>query len=310
MRIVVAGAGGVGALIGGMLARVGVDVGFVARGAQLAALRARGLDVDGARGTFHVAPVAASDDPGSLGPADAVLVAVKAWQVAELAPRLAPLLTRGGFVVPLENGVDAADVLGRALGPERVVGGLCQLSAWIEAPGKVRHVGNLLRVVVGERGGGATPRVNALADALRRAQIDVAVSDDIEAAVWEKFLFICASGAVGAVTRATIGVVRSTPETRALLSRAMEEVAALARARGVRVAPDAVARSLALLDGFPPDATPSMQKDILAGRPSELFDQAGAVVRLAREAEVAVPANEFLLAALLPQEQAARRPRA
>ncbi len=311
MRIVVAGAGGVGALIGGLMARAGVEVAFVARGAQLAALREGGLHVESPRGTFQVPTIVASDDPASLAPADAVLVAVKGWQVAELAPRLAPLLAKGGFVVPLENGVDAAEALANALGPERVVGGLCHLSAWIAAPGRVRHVGNILRVTVGERGGRPpSARLEALAATLRGAGVDVVVSDDIEAAVWEKFLFICATGGVGAVTRAPVGVVRSMPETRALLTAAMEEVAVVARARGVHIAPDAVARALGMIDAFPPETTASMQKDIVAGRPSELQDQVGAVVRLGRAAGVATPVHELLLAALLPQERAARANRA
>ncbi len=306
MRVVVAGAGGVGGLIGGMLARSGVPVGFLARGAQLAALRADGLHVESPRGTFHLPRVEASDDPAALAPADAVLVAVKAWQVPALASSLAPLLGRGGFVVPLENGIDAADTLARAVGEERVVGGLCHLSSWLAAPGHVRHIGNVLRVTVGERRGGSSARIEALAAALRAAGVEVVVAEDVEAASWEKFLFIAASSGVGAVARAPVGVVRATPETRALLVAALEEVATLARARGVRLAGDAVARALAIVDGFPPETTPSMQKDVQAGRPSELQDQTGAVVRMARAAGVPAPVNGFLLAALLPQERLAR----
>jgi 2-dehydropantoate 2-reductase len=306
MRVAIVGAGGVGSLLGGLLARAGHEVAFVARGAQLAALRERGLRVEGARGSFHVPQVEAADDPASLRPAEAVLVAVKGWQVGEVAPRLAPLLGPGAFAVPLENGVEAADRLVSALGRERVVGGLCHMIAWLEAPGLVRHQGDLLRVTMGELGGGASTRLEPLALALREAGVEVVLSPDVEAAVWEKFLFISAFGGLGAVTRAPVGVVRARRETRALLAAAMEEVAALARARGVRLAPDAVARALALVDGLAPGATASMQRDVQAGRPSELLDQTGAIVRLAREAGVSAPVNGFLLGALLPQEAAAR----
>jgi 2-dehydropantoate 2-reductase len=306
MRIAIVGAGGVGGLIGGLLARCGADVAFVARGAHLAALRQRGLEVKSPLGEFRVS-VRASDDPSALGPADAVLVAVKGWQVKEVAPRLAPLLAAKGFAVPLQNGVDAGDELARALGDERVAGGVCFLSAWMESPGVVRHIGDLLRVVLGERHGGGSARLDALAAALQAAGVDAVVDEDVEAAAWEKFVFIAALSGVGAVTRAPLGVVRSLPETRALLRAAMEEVAAVARARGVRLAPEAVARALAIVDRFPPETTSSMQRDIQGGRPSELREQTGAVVRLGREASVPVTANAFLLAALLPQEGAARR---
>jgi 2-dehydropantoate 2-reductase len=307
MRIVVVGAGGVGGIVGGLLAHAGVDVAFVARGAQLAALRERGLRVQSARGNFHLAQVEASHDPAELAPADAVLVTVKGWQVAEVAPRLVPLLTEGGFAVPLQNGVDAPEVLARVLGEDRVAGGLCHMFAWVESPGVVRHAGEALRVTMGERRGGSSPRIEALARVLRDAGVDVAVSDDVEAAAWEKFVFISAFSGVGAVTRAPVGIVRAVAETRALLATAMEEAAAVGRARGVRLPTDAVSKALAIIDRLQPDTTASMQRDIQAGRPSELMDQNGAVVQKGREAGVPVPAHAFLLAALLPQEKAARR---
>ncbi len=307
MRVIVVGAGGVGGVVGGLLAHAGVDVAFVARGAQLAALRERGLRVDSARGTFHLAKVEASHDPAELAPADAVLVTVKGWQVAEVAPRLAPLLTQGGFAVSLANGVDAPEALARALGEDRVAGGLCHMFAWVESPGVVRQAGEILRVTMGERRGGSSPRIEGLARVLRDAGVDTAISDDIEAAAWEKFVFIAAFGGVGAVTRAPVGIVRRVPETRALLAMAMEETVAVGRARGVRLPPDAVSKALALIDRLQPDTTASMQRDIQAGRPSELMDQNGAVVQKGREVGVPVPAHAFLLAALLPQEKAARQ---
>jgi 2-dehydropantoate 2-reductase len=307
MRIAVVGAGGVGGLIGGLLARAGTEVAFVARGDHLKAIREQGLRVDSPRGSFTLTGVEAADDPARLAPADVVLVAVKGWQVREVAPGLAALLKPGGFAVPLENGVEAASELARALGGDRVAGGLCHMLSWIEGPGRIRHAGNLLLVTVGERGGAASPRVEALAAELRRAGIDVDVAADVEAAAWQKFVFIAPLGAVGAATRAPIGVVRSLPETRALLVAAMEEIAKVARARGVKLAPDAVARALELVDRMPAEATASMQRDVQAGRPSELEDQTGAVVRLGREASTPVPVHALLYAVLLPQEAAARR---
>lgn len=307
MRVAVVGAGGVGGLIGGLLARAGTQVAFVARGEHLAAMRTNGLRVDSPRASFTISPVQASDDPAALGTFDAVLVAVKGWQVREIAPRLQPLFGDETFAVPLENGVEAASDLARVLGEERVVGGLCHMLSWVEAPGRIRHVGQILRVTLGERRGGTSSRIEALAAALRAADVDVVLSDDVDAATWEKFLFIEPFGAVGAVTRASVGVTRSLPETRQLLVAAMNEVAALARARGVGLPAEAVARSLELLDRLPADGTASMQRDITAGRPSELFDQTGAVVRLGRDASLPVPIHACLYASLLPQEQAARR---
>jgi 2-dehydropantoate 2-reductase len=309
MKITVVGAGGVGGLLAALLARDGNEVSVVARGAQLEAIRAKGLEISSPLGTFTQRIGAISDDPAALGTADAVLLAVKSWQVAEMAPRLAPVLAAGGVVVPLQNGVEAADRLAAALGPDRVAGGLINVLAWVERPGAIRHVGNAPRITMGERGerGRApSPRLEALAAALSHAGVEAKVSAEIERASWEKFLLIEPWGAVSALARAPIGVVRSVPETRALLLAALEELASVGRARGVPLAPDAARSTLAFLDGLTPEGTASMQRDIGAGRPSELEDQTGAVVRLARAAQVPVPIQEVLLAALLPQEEAAR----
>jgi 2-dehydropantoate 2-reductase len=307
MRIAVVGTGGVGAYFGGRLAQAGESVAFVARGAHLAAMRENGLRVDSVAGDFVVAPVEASDDPAAIGPVDVVLVGVKAWQVTETARTLAPLLGPRTFVVPLQNGVEAADQLGAVLGGGRVIGGLCKIVSAIVAPGHVRHSGVPPRIEFGERDGRRSDRVEALRRAFERAQgLSVVVPDDVEAAIWEKFLFIAPVSGVGAVTRAPVDALRAVPQTRALIEQAMFEVAALARARGVNLPDAAVARNLDYVDRLPPGSTASMQRDIMDGRPSELEQQNGAIVRLAREAGVPVPVNAFLYACLLPAERKAR----
>ncbi len=308
MRFIIVGAGGVGGLIGGLLQRSGQEVAFLARGRQLQAMREGGLHVQSPRGTFHLPRVEVSDDPSALPPGDVVLVATKGWQVPEVAPRLPPLLGPGGVAIPLENGVEAAGHLAAALGEGRVAGGLCFLLSRVEEPGRIQHVGEALRVTVGERGGGTSSRrLEELCSVLRAAHVDAEVAPDIDVALWDKLLFIEPFGAVGAVTRSPVGIFRTRRESRELLVSAMDEVATLARARRVRLPADAVARAIQAMDRLPAEATASMQRDILSGRPSELGDQTGAVMRLARDAALAVPVHAFLWAALLPQEDAARR---
>ncbi len=305
MRVAVAGAGGVGGLFGALLARAGEQVAFVARGRQLEAIRRGGLRVESPLGSFSVrAPAEA--DPAALGPADAVVVAVKTWQVKEIAPRLRPLVGPAAVVVPMENGVEAPGELRAALGAGPVAGGLCHVLAWVEEPGLVRHVGPAPSVTLGELAGGGSERLEKLAAAMRGAGIEASVVEDVEAALWEKFLFIDPFGSVGAAARSPVGEILSTPETREVLAAAVREVEALARARGVRLAAGSVERTLARLEALPPAATASMQRDLQAGRPSELHEQTGAVVRLARAAGVPVPVHQALYAALLPQERRAR----
>ncbi len=311
MRIAIVGAGGVGGVFGGLLAHAGHDVAFVVRGENLAAIRAGGLRVHGPWGTHLVHP-AAAEDPAALArgsPFDAVLVCVKAGQVKEIASSLRPLVGERTVVVPLQNGVEAAELLSGALGEGRVAGGLCHVFAWREAPGEVRTTGTPLQITLGELGGPPSPRLERLAEAIRGSGAGAILAADVVAAAWEKFLFIDPFGSVGAVTRAPLGVMRSEPRTRALLVAAAEEVAAVARARGVALPADAVARTVARYDELPAEATASMQRDVAAGRPSELHEQTGAVVRIGEAAGASIPVHRFLYAALLPQEAAARSAR-
>lgn len=309
MRIAIVGAGGVGGLLAGLLARAGTEVVLVARGAALAAVRDGGLRIDSPLGSFRAPVPAAAEDPAELRAVDAVLVAVKAWQVEAMAPRLAPLLAPGAVVVPLQNGVEAAVRLAAALGVEQVAGGVINVLAWIDGPGAVKHVGDAPRVTMGERGaraGRPSARLDALAAELQRAGVGAKVVDDVERAIWEKFLLVEPWGAVASAARAPLGVVRGVAALRALHARAGEEVAALARARGVNLPDDAVTRMVAFLEKLSAEATVSMQRDIGAGRPSELEDQVGSVVRLARDAGVPVPVHETIHGLLVAQELAAR----
>jgi 2-dehydropantoate 2-reductase len=307
MRIAVFGTGGVGGYFGGRLAQAGEEVVFIARGAHLEAIQRDGLTVESVEGDFVVRPSKATNDPRAGGPVDVVLVAVKAWQVRDAGRELRPLVEGGSFVVPLQNGVEAADELAAELGGERVVGGLCKILSYVAGPGRIRHAGVAPRIEFGERDGRRSERVDRLRAAFENAAgVSVGTPEDIVVALWEKFLFIAPLSGVGAVTRMPAGVLRSVPEGREMLESAMKEVFDLARARGIGLRKDAVARTMSYVDSLPADGTASMQRDILEGRPSELDYQTGAIVRLGREARVPVPVNEFIYRALLPGERRAR----
>jgi len=306
VKIAVVGVGAVGGYFGGRLAAAGQDVAFLARGATLDALRRRGLVVDSVDGDFAIDPVLATDDAAAVGPVDAVIFGVKAWQVEDAAHRSLALFGPETCALPLQNGVEAPAALARAVGSERTLGGLCKIYAQAAGPGHVRHLGVAPAIELGELAGGGSPRVERLRRALEQAGVRARVPASILAAMWEKFLFIVPTSAVGAVTRSPLGEVRELPESRALLVEATREIWRLARARGVPVADDAVERTLAFVDGLPPEATASMHRDLVAGRPSELEAQGGAVVRLAAESGVAVPVNRVLYAALVPAERRAR----
>lgn len=307
MRIAVFGTGGVGGYFGGRLAQAGEEVIFIARGEHLRAIIERGLRVDSIKGDFVIQPAQATDNPAEVGPVDAILVGVKAWDVPEAAQLMRPMVGPETFVVPLENGVEAPDQLAEVLGREHVLGGLCKIISAIVAPGHIRHAGIDPYIAFGELDGHKSERAERLRQAFAKATgVTAEVSDDIQAAMWEKFVFIAAISGVGAVTRAPAGVIRSLPETRQMLEQAMHEILAVARARGVALSDEVIPQTMAFIDAIPADGTASMQRDIIAGRPSELDYQNGTVARLGRELGVPTPVNAFIYASLLPQELRAR----
>jgi len=307
VRFAIFGTGGVGGYFGGRLAEAGEDVTFVARGAHLDAIRRNGLAVESVAGDFRVLPAKATDDPASIGPVDAVLVCVKAWDVKNAAAAMRPIVGPETVVVPLENGVEAPEELGAVLGPGPVLGGLCKIVAFIGAPGVVRHTGVAPSLAFGEWDGTESDRVRRLREALRRAKgVTVEEPADIRVALWQKLIFISAMSGVGAVTRAPADAIRSIPESRRLLEAAMRETQAVGIGRGVGIPPHTADRTLAFFDTLPDGSTASMQRDMMDGRPSELEYQTGTIVRLGRAAGVPTPVNDFLYAALLPQERKAR----
>jgi len=306
MKIAVFGTGGVGGYYGGRLAQAGQDVVFIARGAHLEAIRREGLRVDSLEGDFLVQSANATDDPAHVGPVDLVIVGVKAWQVPEAGRAMRPLVGPDTLVMPLQNGVEAPFQLAEVLGREHVIGGLCYLVTFVAAPGHIRHAGMKPYLAFGELDNRPPDRCQKILGAFTAAGLHAEVLNDIHSAMWMKFLFIASLSGVGAVTRAPVGVTRTVPETRRLLRQAITEIHLVARARRIALPDDAVESVLAKLDGLPPAATASMQRDIMDGRPSELESQSGAVVRLGSEADVETPVHAFMYASLLPFELRAR----
>jgi len=302
MRILVVGAGGVGGYFGGRLARAGVDTTFLVRGATLEALRTKGLRVESTHGDFTIDNV----NTTPAGTYDAILMTVKSWQIPEAAEPLAPMIGPDTMVVPLENGIDAPDMLADIFGRGHVLGGLCGILSFLVAPGHIRHIAAEPFVMFGELDNRRSERAEQLRAAFEQAGVKADIPPDILHSMWTKFLFIAPMSAVGALTRVPIGVWRTTAEVRAIAEESVREVIALAHARGIDLGSEAFERTMERYDNLAPESTSSLQRDVMEGKPSELDAQIGAVVRLARESGVAAPASELLYHLLLPQERVVR----
>ena len=294
MRITIFGTGGVGGYFGGRLAQAGEDVTFIARGDHLRAIKANGLKVDSPNGDFVIYPANATDNLGEVGQTDLVILGVKAWQVPEAARAIKPIVSSTTTVLPFQNGVDAVPQLVDELGSDNVVGGLCRIVSFVVEPGHIRHAGFVPSIIIGELDDKQTERIAKIAEVFKHAGLDTTIATDIQVALWTKFLFIASFSGVGALADAPAGVVRSDPKWRAQMLSAMEEIYALAHARGVKLPSDSVDKVMAAIDGLPDDATSSMQRDIAAGRPSELESQNGAVVRRAHESGVDAPTHTLI----------------
>ena len=308
MKFAIFGTGGVGGYFGGRLAQAGEDVTFIARGRHLSAIQQTGLSVDSIRGDFEVNPVKATDLTQSVGAADVVILAIKGWQLDDAILQMKPLIGQFTVIIPLLNGIEHMEALVNAFGREHVLGGVCRISAFIAEAGRIKHVGIDPFIAFGELNREMSERVSKLYDVFKNISgVTVEASGNIELAMWEKYLLISAFSGVGAVTRSPVGMFRSIPETRAMFRRALEEVVLVANSRGVGLTEKSVQAVMDRIDQTQPDTMASMQKDVLAGRPSELESQTGALVRMARAATVSVPTHEFIYASLLPMEKKARQ---
>jgi 2-dehydropantoate 2-reductase len=302
MKIAIMGAGGVGGYYGGLLARTGHEVVFIARGPHLQALSQQGLQVKSVHGDFLVAPARATENPAEIGPVDFILFTTKTYHTDAAAQAITPMLGPETVILPLQNGIDAASRLGAHVGLERVLGGATWLSAAIEAPGVIGQYSQFRRIVLGELDGKTTPRLQKISQTLAAAGITVELTDNISQVLWTKFVFISAISAIGCLTRVACGEYREVPEARAVLTEAIGEVVAVAQAQGINLEGDIVGRTLEFIDNSPLDMKPSMQRDLEAGRPSELESMIGILARLGRQHGVPTPVMRLAYAVLKPTD--------
>lgn len=298
MRIAIMAAGAVGGYFGARLAQAGQNVVFIARGRHLAAIREKGLRIESGRGDLHLQNVRVTDDPGSIGPVDIVLFAVKLWDTETAALQARPLIGAQTRVVTLQNGIDSVERLGPILGVDHVAGGTTHVITVIPAPGVIRQTGEIAKYRCGFSDKRRDATLQAFVDASQAAGIDATYSDDIERDRWEKFIFLAATSGATATMRSTLGPIIADPDTRAFFRKIMDEVYALARAKGANVAADYVDRVMQLAADIPPNTKASQCNDLEAGNRLELDWLAGKVVALGREFGIPTLANEAVYAVL------------
>jgi 2-dehydropantoate 2-reductase len=300
MRIAVMGTGGTGGYFGGLLARAGEEVTFIARGDHLEAIRKNGLAIKSVlAGDFSI-PANATDNTHEIGPVDLVLFCIKAYDNAAAADQIRPLIGPETVVLSVQNGIDNEQQIGEVIGPEHIVGCVSYVSSIIESPGVIAQTGGPGKIVLGEMQGGTSARTETIQNTLQNSGIAAELHSDIQVALWQKFLAICGVNGITALTRLPMGEILACEETRNLMRGTMEEVEAVARANGAALPGDCVDQSMDLFSSLEPSIRGSMYYDLAAGRRLELDVLNGTLVRLGGERGIPTPINFAIYAALKP----------
>jgi 2-dehydropantoate 2-reductase len=300
MRIAVMGTGGTGGYFGGLLARAGEEVTFIARGDHLEAIRQNGLAIKSVlAGDFSI-PAKATDNTQDIGPVDLVLFCVKAYDNAAAAGQIRPLIGPQTVVLSVQNGIDNEQQIGEVIGAEHILGCVSYVSSIIESPGVIAQTGGPGKIVFGEMQGGTSARTETLQSTLQNSGITAELHADIQVALWQKFLGICGVNGITALTRLPLGEILACEETRNLMRGTMEEVEAVARASGANLPEACVDQSMDLFSSVEPSVRGSMYYDLAAGRRLELDVLNGTLVRLGSEHGIPTPINFAIYAALKP----------
>jgi 2-dehydropantoate 2-reductase len=299
MKIAVMGSGGIGGYFGGFLAERN-EVTFIARGAHLAAMRENGLSLSGPRGDKVIDASSATDDPSDIGQVELVLFCVKLYDTESAGELIAPLMGEHSRVLSLQNGVDGPERLAKIFGAGRVLGGSAYVSAHIAAPGQIKYMSEMSRIVFGTLDNKPDSAAEAILAACEGADFNAELSDNVSRVLWSKMVLLAANAGVSSMTRQPVRAVYDDPQSRQVAIDAMGEVAAVAHARGVDLPDDLIAGLIATSEKFPPDMHASMCHDLLAERRIEIDGLSGLIARLGDELNVPVPVNRTIAVALGP----------
>ncbi|PLX40605.1 MAG: 2-dehydropantoate 2-reductase [Deltaproteobacteria bacterium] len=304
MKIGIMGSGAVGSYFGALLAKAGADVVFVARGEHLARMKYDGLKVRSIKGDFDI-EVRATDDPAAVGECDLILFCVKSHDTVAAARQMAPMVGKSTIVISLQNGVDNEELLGRIIGSERIIGGLCYIGARVDRPGEVIHSA-AGRIIIGEYDGRRTIRLARVESLFTDAEVEVAVSEEISVEQWKKLCWNLSFNSISALTRSTVGEIIDNPDTRQCVVDAISEAVTVAAGLGVSLPQDLADRIIESNAQFTNLRT-SMLQDVEKGRPLEAKALNGVVCRYGEELGVKTPTNRTLYGLLVCLDANLRR---
>ena len=306
MNILIYGIGGVGGFFGAKLTNTENHITFFARGKHLKAIQENGLQIKSFQVDFTAVPDLATDDLKKIEKPDLVILGVKSWQITDTAKALKPYLKPETVVLPLQNGAANADKLVEVLPKENVIAGLCRIISFIEGPGVIKHPAFNPTITFGELDNSKTKRIENIKAIFDKAEINSSIAENIQAEIWKKFLFICTISGIGGLTRVPIGRIRESEYLYKIMKDTAQEILAIAQAKGVNINQEDVDKTFTGIDNQNPETTASTQRDIMEGKPSELENFNGYIVKQGLELGIPTPANKMIYECLLPMEKAVR----
>ncbi|MFV0530781.1 MAG: ketopantoate reductase family protein [Flavobacteriales bacterium] len=300
-QILIIGTGGVGGYFGGKMAQVGLDVTFVARGTHFKALKEKGLYVKSIDKSFHLPKIQVIQTLSETDKFDIIFVCTKSPQVEEVARQLPSVVHEKTIVIPLLNGIAAENQLSEYIPKENIVHGLVKIFSKIEDNGIIHHFGYEPTIIFGNYFHQNTSFLDRLESVIKMTKVTYKRSTDILSDKWQKFIFIC-SGGLTTIARATYGEIRENVETRQLLINLLQEIIDLGILKQINLPENLMDKTMKMIDGFPYEATSSMQRDFYEKKPSEIDFLTGEVVKIAKESNFSTPINYFIYSCLKIQE--------
>ena len=306
MRILIYGAGGIGGYFGGRLAQSGNSVSIIARGKHLEAIKKNGLEVESINGDFTITPSLATDNVKEVETPELIILGVKSWQIPDAANELKSIINENSMVLPLQNGASNVENLMKVLPETNILGGLCHIVSFISAPGVIKHAGIEPKITFGELDNSKSARVLELEKVFSEAEITNILPEDITLEVWKKFLFITTISALGGLTRVSLGEMRESSYLMDLMRKTANEIKNVAKAKGITLNEEHLKATFEVINKLDSKTTASTQRDIMEGKPSELENFNGYIVKQGNRLGIPTPVNQYIYECLLPMEKQAR----
>ncbi len=299
MKIAAMAAGAIGAYYGARLQVAGHDVSYIARGANLEALKTKGLTIESVHGDLSLPKVNATANPADVGPVDIVLFAVKLWDTEAAAEQARPLIGPNTRLITFQNGIDSVERISKILGPEKVVGGIAYIATNLVAPGTIKQTSQFHQVLFGHADNHADAVLDAFVAAGKAAKLDIVLTPQIETELWKKFIFLTAMTGGTAALRSPVGPIFSDPETKAFFRQLMQEAFNVGKAKGIALDPAYIDERMNFVETkTTPTMKGSMANDLDRGGRLELDWLSGKVRALGRELNIPTPASDTVYTVL------------